>query len=168
MQPVGEPNDHRIYLRPVVLPDDEAFLQKLYFSTRDDLRGLLGDEQQERQLMLFQYEGQKATYAQEFPESTHDIIFFEDLPVGRLMVSRSDDVIHGVDLAVLPEYRNRGVGTEILKRLFAEAARQKVPFRISVVRSNPAISLYLRLGLRVTGETPTHLIMMWSDNVGND
>jgi len=168
MQSTDKPLDSLVELRAVEIPDDEAFLQELYFSTRDDLRGLFGDEQQERQLMLVQYQGQKMTYAQEYPNSSHDIILFDGIAVGRLMLNRLDDAIHGIDLAVLPGYRNRGIGAEILQILFAEAADRSVPFRISVVKSNPAIRLYLRSGLIVDGETPTHVLMSWKNNDGND
>ena len=168
MQSGDEPNHSTVKLRPVELPDDEDFLQELYFSTRDDLRGLFGDEQQERQLMSAQYQGQKMTYAQEYPNSSHDIILFDGMAVGRLMINRLDDAIHGIDLALLPEYRNRGIGAEILQILFAEAANRQVPFQISVVKSNPAIRLYLRSGLTVDGETPTHVLMSWKNNDGSD
>src|SRR5688572_13601356 len=112
----------RVTLRPVVLPNDEEFLQELYFSVRDDLQGLFHDDGTQRQLMLMQYAGQKMTYAREFPNASHDIVLLGDRKVGRLIVDRRPDVIHGVDLAMLPAFRSLGVGTEVLRELFRECA----------------------------------------------
>ena len=150
-------------LRPVKIPDDDAFLSELYFSSRDDLAGVFPDEAQLRQMLMIQYLGQKQTYATRFPDADHDVILLDGEPVGRLMIDRRPEEMFGVDILLLPQSRTRGVGTVILKRLFAEASRRGVPFRFSVVRENPAIRLYERLGCRTEGDTATHLFMVWNE-----
>jgi hypothetical protein len=51
-----------------------------------------------------------------------------------------------VDIALLPQYCNRGIGTTLLRDLQSEAAAAGKPLRIHVERFNPALRLYQRLG----------------------
>lgn len=60
-----------------------------------------------------------------------------------------DDTIPELAIAVLPEYRNQGVGTQLLARLLSAA---KVSYRsvsLSVRSSNRALNLYERSGFKV-------------------
>jgi len=49
-------------------------------------------------------------------------------------------------LAVKPEFRNRGIGTSIMKQLFIEVSKVFSQMSLSVREENPVISLYERLG----------------------
>ena len=53
-----------------------------------------------------------------------------------------------MDIALLPEYCNRGIGTTLLRGLQTEAAAAGRLLRIHVERFNPALRLYARLGFR--------------------
>jgi ribosomal protein S18 acetylase RimI-like enzyme len=150
-----------ISFRPAVMPSDEPFLQSLYASTRDDLNDLIGDESQLRQLLLMQYNGQKATYAAEFPNAVDQIILFNGEPVGRLMLDHRHDSIHGVDIAIRKEARNLGVGTGVLAGLFEQCSERGVYFTLNVVKNNPAAKLYERLGCRIEKDNGTHFFMAW-------
>jgi ribosomal protein S18 acetylase RimI-like enzyme len=49
----------------------------------------------------------------------------------------------------------------LIQELLDEAARAGKPFRISVVKTNPAVHLYERLGFKTTGDTGTQFLMEW-------
>lgn len=51
-------------------------------------------------------------------------------------------------IAVLPEYRGQGVGTQLLKQLVSIAADVYPAISLSVRANNPALRLYERLGFR--------------------
>jgi GNAT superfamily N-acetyltransferase len=51
-----------------------------------------------------------------------DVILVDGQPAGRLYVAREDDEICIVDIALLPEYCNRGIGTTLLGGRQSEAA----------------------------------------------
>ena len=142
-------------------PEDEPFLMELYFSTRDDLAGLFTDQAQLRQMLRFQYDGQRTTYSQMYPEASHDIVLLDEKPVGRFLVDRRRDSILGVDLALVPAARGLGIGTLVLKRVMNECSDRRVPFVFHVLKTNPAKRLYERLGCCVAGEDPTHFYMEW-------
>jgi GNAT superfamily N-acetyltransferase len=149
----------RISLRPVVLPDDEEFLTRLYISTRDDLTSLPLDDGQKNSILQMQYAAQKQQYELQFPNAAHDIVMFDERRAGRLLSVRGADEILGVDLALLPDYRNLGIGSVVLGELIEEAARTDRIFGLHVLKTNRAARLYVRLGLVVTEETQTHYKM---------
>ena len=151
----------RITYRAVVMPDDEPFLQDLYFTTRNDLAGLFTDDEQLRRMLLIQYNGQWATYSLMYPDASHDIVLLDAEPVGRLMVDRRPDSILGVDLALVPSARGQGIGAIVIGQLLSESSRSRVPFVFHVLKTNPARRLYERLGCRIAGDDATHFYMEW-------
>jgi predicted acetyltransferase len=152
----------RISFRPVIMPDDEKFLQDLYAETREDLTAIISDGSQLRQLLLMQYRGQKSTYTAEFPNARDQIVMLDGEPVGRLLLDHRQDSIHGVDIAILRAVRNLGVGSAVLVGLFEECSKKGIRFTLSVMKNNPAIRLYERLGCRIDGDNVTHFSMTWS------
>jgi ribosomal protein S18 acetylase RimI-like enzyme len=149
----------RVSLRPFAMPEDEDFLIKVYFSTRDDVATLPVPQEQKDDFMLMQYRAQKQHYASHFPEAKRDIILLDAQPVGRFMVGREPDEIVCIDISLLPEFRNQGIGTLLLRDLIDEAARTNRVFRLHVVQNNRAVRLYKRLGFSITGETGFHFKM---------
>jgi GNAT superfamily N-acetyltransferase len=64
-----------------------------------------------------------------------------------------------LSVALLPTYRNRGIGTTLLKYLIEEARREHPALSLSVSSDNPAVRLYRRLGFEVVGQSGTSLTM---------
>lgn len=152
----------RIKLRPVVLPDEEDFLIKLYYTTRDDIDGAPIDEEQKKSLSLMQYIAQKHHYTTHYPDSSHDMILLDGKSVGRLWTARYETEILGIDLAIMPEYRNLRIGTFLLQNLFDEAEQSDRIFNFHVLKTNTkAIRFYERLNCKFTGDTEMHFSMQW-------
>jgi GNAT superfamily N-acetyltransferase len=151
-----------VALRPAT-PEDEAFLRKVYASTRADEMAATGWLDVEQQVFInMQFKLQHQGYRAQFPNADHDIILFDGQPVGRLMVDRASDEIRCVSIAILPEHRNRGIGTLLLQNLSHEAIAAGKPFRLQVEVFNPAAyRLYERLGFVKTGESGAHFSMEW-------
>lgn len=149
----------QVSLRPVVMPDDEEFLIKVYFSTRDDVESSPLPQEQKNAFMLMQYKAQKQHYAANFPGLSYDIILLGERQIGRLMVWRNADELLVVDISLLTEFRKFGIGTILLKDLLTEAAQANLTFTLHTWKNNPAVRLYKRLGLSVTEETGTHFKM---------
>jgi ribosomal protein S18 acetylase RimI-like enzyme len=49
-------------------------------------------------------------------------------------------------------FQRRGIGTEVMKGLIGEAGRVNQAMRLNVVKINPAVRLYERLGFQVIRE----------------
>jgi GNAT superfamily N-acetyltransferase len=143
-------------------PADEAFLLKLYESSRgDDLRGLGWEEERISEFLKMQYEAQQRFFESEYKRANNQIVLREDNLLGRLLVDRREHEIRCIDMALLPEYRNAGIGTFLLRQLQEEANRGRKPLRLQVIRFNRAVSLLERLGFARTSETGTHFQMEW-------
>ncbi len=52
-------------------------------------------------------------------------------------------------IAVLPDYRGRGIGTSLLTKLIDTATQSHRGISLSVVGDNPAMNLYRRLGFEI-------------------
>ncbi|MDX1545462.1 MAG: GNAT family N-acetyltransferase [Rhodothermales bacterium] len=147
----------RLRLRPARAEDD-AFLYRLYVSTRADEVAAWGlDPETLDPLLRMQFAGQRGQYAAQFPAADHHIVLLDGRPAGRIYVDRSEERLLLIDVAVLPEYRGQGVGTALLRSLIEEAAA--LPVDLSVVRTNPARRLYERLGFAVVSEDAVYLRM---------
>jgi ribosomal protein S18 acetylase RimI-like enzyme len=71
-----------------------------------------------------------------------------------------DDETPELGMAVLPEYRGRGVGSELLKRLLKSAGAVYRSVCLSVSVDNPAVRLYGRAGFERVCECGASLTMV--------
>jgi ribosomal protein S18 acetylase RimI-like enzyme len=104
-----------------------------------------------------QFHAQSVHYERHYPDASFDVILVGGEPAGRLIVTRSPEALHVVDIALLDEHRGRGVGSGLLRELIAEAGERPVSIYVEV--NNPARSLYERLGFVQEGEDGIHLLM---------
>lgn len=163
MVPAGDnPISARLTFRPVSSPDDDDFLRELYMHSREDLSGLFADIEQMRQLMMIQFKAQALTYAQQFPEAAHEIVELDGAPIGRTIFDRKSDSVHFVDVSLMPDARDRGIGTAIFARVLSECAKTERPCSLQVVKTNRAQRLYQRLGFEIIEDDGMRLFMRWS------
>ena len=99
-----------------------------------------------------QFEAQDAHWRAHYRDTSWDVILAGDEPAGRLYVARWEGEIRIVDIALLPPFRGRGLGTALLRGLMDEADAAGKPLTIHVEAGNPARSLYERLGFRAAPE----------------
>lgn len=160
MQPATQPTG-KIEFR-VIEAGDAALLFRIYASTRDwELAGALWAPADREDFLRGQFRLQSQGYATAFPGAVHRIIQLDATDIGRLIVNRPDDHMRIVDLAILPQWRGRGIGSGILRALMAEAQGGKVPVRLHVERENPALRLYHRLGFRQIAARGHHFELEW-------
>ena len=62
---------------------------------------------------------------------------------------------------MLPEHRNHGTGSELLRQLLDEAVKLGKPVTIYVESFNPSLRFFERLGFRKDHEKGFHLLMKW-------
>jgi len=147
--------------------EDLPFERELFASTREDLRMLDLDRTTVEGLITQQFDAQRRYYAGVFGDAEHYIIVRRKESIGRLIVARREKELHGIDIALLPPYRNRSIGTHIIRKLCAEALRNGQQMRIHVLESNRARRLYGRLGFVETGAiVMNHLEMVYTGEEG--
>ena len=70
--------------------------------------------------------------------------------------------MHVIDIALMPDNRDAGIGTLILTAIQDHARARGKGVDIFVERVNPAKSLYDRLGFEVVREEDIYLEMDWT------
>lgn len=80
------------------------------------------------------------------------IILCSGTPVGLLKVVRDGMEWELLQIQLLPALQRAGIGTELVRSVVAQARAAGASLRLSVLKANPARSLYERLGFKVVRE----------------
>lgn len=140
-----------ISLRPAT-DGDLPFLLELRLRTMDHhfiAAGMHRSRDEHMQRVLYRFE-----YA--------SVIIVDGNASGLLKIDRNGTDWHLMQIQVLPEIQSRGVGTQLLGEIVAEARRADATIRLGVLKVNPARRLYERLGFTVTEETADSVKMRLS------
>lgn len=148
-------------LRPVS-PDDEPFLLEVYASIRaDELALVPWTDEQKQVFLLMQLKAQHEHYRSVYPGAAFQLILWGGMSVGRLYVARGEDEIRILDITLLPQYRNRGIGSALIEQLIAEAVAPGKAVSIHVESFNPSLRLFQRLGFSKREENGINFLMEW-------
>ena len=144
----GAPGDE-IQFRPIHPDEDAEFLYQLYASTRmDELAATGWTDAQKEAFLRMQFHAQTTQYAENYATSEFLLILKNGQPIGRFYIGRWEREFRIIDIALLPEHRNAGIGGRIMRDFLEEARTAGKPVRIHVEKNNPAMHLYQRLGFR--------------------
>jgi GNAT superfamily N-acetyltransferase len=143
--------------------EEQEFLYQTYASARMDEIALYGwDSEQIENFLRFQFMARSQAYEYQYPCIEIYIIQNKDVPIGMFAAQVDEVEILGIDIALQPLWRNRGIGAAIIGQCFEMARQRSVPFRIHVERQNSrAFQLYERMGFHVIGGDPAYLKMEW-------
>ncbi|MGH3079824.1 MAG: GNAT family N-acetyltransferase [Gaiellaceae bacterium] len=148
-----------ITLRPVS-SSDRDFLLQVYASTREEeLAPVPWTDAQKAAFIEQQFDAQDRHYRAHYAGASLDVVEWDGAPAGRLYVARWSDEIRVIDIALLPEFRGRGIGTRLLRGLLDEAARARRRLSIHVEKNNPALRLYKRLGFAPVADRGVYVLM---------
>jgi ribosomal protein S18 acetylase RimI-like enzyme len=148
-----------ITLRPITDADMD-FLHRLYATTREDeLKQVAWTPEQKAAFVAQQFHAQHQYWQENYTNTSWDLVLRDGAPIGRLYVARWVEEIRIVDIALMPEHRGGGLGTRLIRELFAEgdASGRKVSIHVEIF--NPARRLYDRLGFVQAGEHGVYLLM---------
>lgn len=155
----------QIQLRPVGAADEE-FLLAVYASARaEEMARVPWTPEQKDVFLRMQFAAQTRHYAAEHPQATHEIILVSETPVGRLYMERGAEKFHILDVTILPQFRNSGAGTALLRRILDEAGQSRKPVTIYVESFNPSLRLFGQLGFQRVAEDGFQWLLRWSPGV---
>lgn len=118
--------------------------------------------EQKRAFLDFQFSAQTKHYEEFYAEAEFLIIELDDTPIGRLYIYRGQEEIEIIDIALLPEFRGKGLGRRLLEETIEEAKRERKTVVLYVEHFNPARQLYDRLGFRHVETNGVYHLMKWS------
>jgi ribosomal protein S18 acetylase RimI-like enzyme len=150
-------------LRPFS-PEHQEFLFRLYADTRrDEIAGFGWPAAQQEIFLRMQFRAQQSWYGTAYSGADHQLIVVDGEPVGRIMVFRESGANRLVDIALLSAYRSRGIGTQLLRDLIDQSARDGLAVRLQVLKTNRAKRVYERLGFIETGGDGIYVEMEKTD-----
>lgn len=144
--------------------DDTPFLKALYASTREEELAQVQDwsADQKREFLDMQFRAQRHHYRTHIPGCRFDVLEHRGTPLGRLYLEPRPARLHIVDIALMPEWRRKGIGTAILEALLRTGREQGKAVGIMVEKFNPARHLYSRLGFTEVEDHGVYLEMEWT------
>lgn len=152
-----------MHAEPYSLEQDGDFLFEVYVCTRaDEVRSWGFGEAEAAQFLRSQHRMQLASYDAQFPHAERRILWKEGVRAGYVFVDREPHELRLVEIALLPQFRGRGLGTDIIRGLQMEAAQRGIPVGLTVRMDNRARDLYVRLGFDVVSTHEPYLQMVWS------
>jgi GNAT superfamily N-acetyltransferase len=145
---------------------DIGFLKKVYFSTREEELKQVADwsEEIKKAFLTQQFDAQHDYYQKNYVGAAFYVIEKKKQEVGRLYYHENfEGGIRIIDIALLPNFQKKGIGTEILKGIFERAKEIGKNVTIHVESFNPAMNLYKRLGFKKVSETNgVYHLLQWN------
>ena len=149
----------KIFFRPIS-NSDFPFLIKVYRSTRgEEMKLTPWNEEEKTKFIDFQFDAQHSHYSNAYKGAEFMIIVKDKRDVGRLYLWKTEHQIRIMDIALLPEFRGKGIGTKILTELINESDDSSKKLNIHVEYNNPALKLYERLGFKKIDDTGVYFFM---------
>lgn len=144
-------------------PRDAAFLLACYAASRDaEMAQAAWDTATKNSVLRMQFEAQTRQYNALHPVATRYVIHTADGPVGSLWLARSPGEIKLLDIAILPQSRNQGLGSALLNRIQIEAtATQKIIVLHVWAANTRALRLYRRFGFAGASGDGMHMRLTW-------
>jgi GNAT superfamily N-acetyltransferase len=142
---------------------DMPFLRDLYASVRaDELAGVGWPEPAKQAFLDSQFSLQHHHYVSHFAPSDFLLIEHAAIPIGRFYLHRDATDFLLLDIALLPPWRSRGIGSSLIRHAQREAHRVSASLSLHVESRNLAAHrLYQRLGFAAVGREGMHLRMRW-------
>ena len=131
---------HSIVFRPMVASDDFLFAWGFYWLF---MKSLVSGTALEK------IKGQKTEMLESCSANGAMIIEVEGTNAGWIEIESTDEAVHLHQLYLLAELQGLGIGTSIIRQIYAKAHEK--PVKLEVLKKNErAFKLYESLGFRVT------------------
>lgn len=145
-----------LHLRPIASCDAEA-LCRIYASTRtEEMEQVVNWSPVQKQAFLeWQFRTQHQYYREYYPGAWFWMLELDGEAIGRLYLQakHTDNSVRIIDITLLPQWRNRGIGRQLLLDVMHFATQQDRAITIHVESFNPAMRLYQRLGFELVSVT---------------
>ena len=148
---------------------DLAVLCKIYGSTRTEEleKGTNWSDEQKNIFIEHQFSAQHEYYQKNYIGAKFYIIEKDNVTIGRLYIDFFFEKkgIRIIDITLLPDWRDKNIGSSILKEILEKAAKEKLKVTIHVESFNPAMNLYKKLGfIKISETNGIYHLMEWSSN----
>jgi ribosomal protein S18 acetylase RimI-like enzyme len=139
-------NPSGVTLRPVC-DDDTDLLFRIFKSVNEPTFAALEmPSEQKDDLLNMQFVAQLGQYRQQYPSADYQVILVAGTEAGSMYTQRGPTEWVLIDIALLPEFRDQGIGSDLVRSLISEAHASSSQLDAHVRVDNPAWRLWQRLG----------------------
>ena len=161
-------SDPSLHLRTITA-DDEEILCQIYSRTRTEELAQLTDwtSSQKEAFLRSQFMAQHIYYQNNYKGAHFWVIEYRSQVIGRLYLHTHYEgaSMRIIDISLLPQWRNNGMGTQILLDILESAAHMNRSVTIHVESFNPAMKLYKKLGFVMISQTNgVYHLLEWKTN----
>lgn len=147
---------------------DNAFLESLYHSTRDDLRLIDAEDDFIEDLITKQHNIQTQGNATHYPNAYHFVVEKLGDRIGRVIVDFGHNEIKILGIAFITVARGKGYGSGVLQGLQQAAAKTGAPLVLEAMHNHPKVKLlYTKLGFVVEQTNAIADRMVWYPSADN-
>jgi ribosomal protein S18 acetylase RimI-like enzyme len=130
--------------------DDDGFLYDVFCTTWENEVAALPNPNLAQHVLRIQHTAQERRIASRYPGHQRFVVLVDGEDAGRVYVHEGLSTLHVIDLTLLPAFRSEGVGTRLVRDLFAHATERGLSVTLRVPRRNRrASALYSSLGFRL-------------------
>lgn len=149
-----------ITLRPIA-ENDIPILYQIYRSTRlEELAPANFSEEELENFLHMQFDFQHKQYMRNYTNPSFDLIIWKNMPIGRLYVDRQTDEIRIIDIAILTDYRKKGIGKELISCLLTESDKKQIKLTLHVEYNNPILPFYEYIGFKKQKDVGVYYFML--------
>jgi ribosomal protein S18 acetylase RimI-like enzyme len=161
------PKQLAVTTRPMT-DDDSMLLFELYASSRADELSRSGwATPQQRSFFRMQAQNQERYFQRHHDHLDRRTICINGFSAGRLLIDRAAHALTIVDLALLPAFRGRGVGSLLIRCLLEQAAEENLPVHVEMPKNSPSVATCERLGFRYADDVGDRRHLVWNPRVRN-
>lgn len=108
----------------------------------------------------------KARFRRVFSLEQSSVLCHDGHDIGWMQISESRECVYVHQIHIIERFRNQGIGSSLIRGLLDRSKGTQKTATLNVIRGNPAIVLYLRLGFRIIDATEERLRMVWEPPPG--
>ena len=146
-----------------IAPEDEPFLLKVFACARETEMAMVPwTDEQKAGFLQMQFNAQHAHYHEKYPDADYKIILRNEEPSGRLYLNREPGLFKILDITVLPQFRNSGIGTGLVEDILKEAGKTNSKVQIYVETFNASLEIFKSQGFSILEEQGINYLLEWS------
>ncbi|AGY75266.1 GNAT family N-acetyltransferase [Clostridium autoethanogenum] len=133
-------------------PKDYEFLLKVFKEGRPELNFISNlSEEKKEDIIVEQFKIQQQQLARMYPKAEFYIVKLNDESVGRLYLHRGEANYRILEIGLLEQYRNQGIGRRTMKLIIENAIKERKNLSLQVIWfNNKAFLFYEKLGFKIT------------------